>query len=143
MSFERFLETVPINLNPSPRYICYMSNDLSRIYPYYTIDLAAAYDKGGEEVALEVVAEAARRLTDSRVLVAEFSDVPFFGWLPEEFSGGIYLDGETTRNGYQRRWEQRQVGNVVYEIIWHCHDGFGREAGNIEMSVWEIDSRLL
>ena len=125
-----FYDKVPVNLDPIRP-----GRTLKQVYPHYRIDLMAAIEIS-EDAAWDVVFEAQRRLNYSRRLIFAV-DVASIGDHAGQEYGEFIASGET-RDGYYRKWIQYTHGSHTLEFIWHQHDGYGRERGTIELSVWDV-----
>ena len=107
-------------------------------YPYFYIDLVAAWERAGANGAREVIAEANRRLDYKYTVLASIDDIPF-GEYPDGLSVRAITDSGEMSAGYKRRWETGDFtyhSEAVSEIIWHIHDGYGLEAGRIECTIY-------
>lgn len=142
-TFRNFLESPVCKAVLSDRTT---KNKIRALYPYYLIDLAAAYETGGESGGCEILEEITRRLSTTSEFLKSSLHV---GWceIPIEFKDriGNCLDEETIYSGYQRYWVQfvdKSDPNYVLEFIWHMHDGWGSDAGSVELSVRRIDRRV-
>jgi hypothetical protein len=107
-------------------------------YPYFQIDLMAAWEKSGYKGAREILQEAVRRCMNHHVLVFS-EEIESMYEYPDNLKVIEVTDCGEMRNGYIRRWEDGKFiyhGWDITEIVWHQHDGYGEEAGTIEIMLY-------
>lgn len=108
------------------------------VYPYFEFDLYAAWERARYVGAREILDEALRRYEKKispvlRVMVDSMYDYP-------DCVEVIDVENvRTLRQGYERRIEEGQFivnGKKCTELVWHRHDGYGEEAGSVELFAW-------
>lgn len=113
------------------------------IYPYFLVDLMAAWEKSCYGGAREVLDELLRRERTNTDAVIFSGEVHSMYEYPRGMEVISVSDTGEMRNGYSRRWEEgvfMLFGRQCHEVIWHRHDGYGREAGSIEVFVYGKNS---
>ena len=107
-------------------------------YPYFYIDLLRAWEVSKYAGAREVLTECQRRID-------LFSGIRVGHWFQtdENYPNGVIAisvdDSGEMNNGYRRKWEEGLFsinGEYATEMVWHTHDGYGRECGVIEVWAW-------
>jgi hypothetical protein len=117
----------------------YPTLEALKVYPYFYVDLLASYETDGYKGMREVL-QTLRRFnkTDNGWLVSKWWDIPFYQYPPNVKVIRIDDEGET-RCGYTRRYEQGLFefdGRFITEFLWHRHDGYGEEAGTVQVWAW-------
>ena len=109
-----------------------------RYYKYFYLDLLAAWERNKYCGAREVLAEAERRF--ERVLEPVLNiKVSSMREYPAEVKVIEITDCHTMRQGYERYIEEGKFvinGVLCHELVWHRHDGYGEEAGTVELFAW-------
>lgn len=108
------------------------------VYPHFYIDLLAAWERERYTGAREVITEATRRKAlRAGILVGHWiQDAETY---PAEVVVLSVNDSGTMNSGYRRYWETGRflVGDeLATELLWHTHDGYGEEAGTVEVWAW-------
>lgn len=109
-----------------------------KIYPYFYIDLLAGWERARQVGAREALEEAKRRY-DHEYMPIFHADTETMYDYPEGLEVQDIADSGEMSCGYQRRWETGTFtfnGEQCREVIWHKHDGYGREAGRIEITIY-------
>lgn len=106
------------------------------VYPHFYIDLLAAWNEKCYVGAREVLNELRRRIVNSNGwIVKRWWDYDYSDYPSDTIVVRVDDSGEI-HCGYQRRWVEglfKVDSEIVTEIVWHCHDGFGEEAGTVEI----------
>jgi hypothetical protein len=108
-------------------------------YPHFMVDIYAAWEKKGPVGAREILKELRRRISDvDYINIKHWVDISYWEY-PEGVIPIRVTDSGELNCGYSRRWEEglfNVFGKVATEITWHIHDGYGEEAGTVE--VWAV-----
>lgn len=106
-------------------------------YPHFYVDLLAAWECKRQIGAREVLVELRRRMRRATGwIVREWWDSCGFYDYPPGVTALRVDDTWEMRAGYERRGEEGLFdvdGQMATSILWHRHDGYGDEAGTIQV----------
>lgn len=116
------------------------TDHVTHAYPYFYIDLMAAWENEGRRGARKVLKEYSRRVRTRSACVHYWNDCTFKVY-PEGVRAIKVTKQELLPFGYYERYVEEGLfefeGEYFRELLWHMHDGYGAEAGTVECHAWK------